>query len=144
MDAVIFADTLISYDKEDSTIAKIVNIDFYDEDGIYRSTLTADEGLVRQKRKEFLVWGNVVVKNDTTRLETESLRWDPHTRLITTEDFVKFRRGKDVLTGYGMRADSRLDNVEIFRDVRGEFTDIPESEEELDALEGESKEDIEP
>lgn len=143
-DAVIFADTLISYEKEDSTIAKIVKVDFYDENGEYRSTLTADEGLVRQKRKEFTVWGNVVIENDSARLETESLRWDPRTRLISTDDFVKFHRGEDIITGYGMKADSRLDNVEILSEVQGEFSEMPRTEEELDELEGEPEKGIEP
>jgi len=143
-EAVIFADTLISYEEEDSTIAKEVKVDFYDENGGYRSTLTSDEGLVRQKRKEFTVWGSVVVENDTAKLETQSLRWDPNTRLITTEDFVRFRRGKDILTGYGMRADNRLENVKILRDVKGEFTDVPKNEEELEELEGEPERGAEP
>ncbi len=143
-DAVIYADSLISYEEEDSTIAKIVKVDFYGEDGEYRSTLTSHEGLVRQKRNEFTVWGNVVVENDTARLETESLRWDPRTRLISTDDFVKFHREEDVLTGYGMKADSRLDNVEILRGVKGKFTEMPKTEEELNELEGEPEKEIEP
>lgn len=143
-DAVIYADTLISFEDEDSTIAKVVKVDFYDENGGYRSTLTSDEGLVRQKKKEFSVWGNVVVENDTARLETQSLHWDPFTRLITTDDFVKFRRGKDIITGNGMEADNRLENVRILHNVRGEFIDVPKSEEELNQLEGEPEKAEEP
>ena len=138
-DAVIYADTLINFEERDSTIAKVVKVIFYDENGNYRSTLTSDEGLVRQKTQDFLVWGNVVVENDTARLDTESLHWDPQTRLITTDDFVKFKRGKDVLTGYGMRADNRLENVKILRDVKGEFIDVPKTEEELNEIEGQPK-----
>ncbi|UCE68024.1 MAG: LPS export ABC transporter periplasmic protein LptC [Candidatus Zixiibacteriota bacterium] len=143
-EAVIYADTLINFEAEDSTIAKDVKVDFYNEFGEYSSTLTSQEGLVRQKKNEFSVWGDVVVENDTARLDTQSLRWDPNTRLITTEDFVKFRRGTDVLTGYGMRADNRLENVQILRDVEGKFTDVPETEKELDELEGEPEKEIEP
>jgi LPS export ABC transporter protein LptC len=134
----------VSFEEEDSTIAKVVKVDFYDEFGEYRSTLTSDEGLVRQKRKEFSVWGDVVVENDTARLDTQSLRWDPVTRLITTDDSVKFRRGKDILRGKGMEADNRLENVKILRDVTGEFIDVPRSEEELDEIEGEPGKDVEP
>ncbi len=143
-EAVIYADTLINFEAEDSTIAKNVKVDFYNEFGEYSSTLTSDEGLVRQKKNVFSVWGNVVVENDTARLDTQSLRWDPNTKLITTEDFVKLRRGTDVLTGYGMRADNRLENVQILRDVEGEFTDVPETEKELDELEGKPEKEIEP
>lgn len=139
-DAVIYADTLINFEDRDSTIAEVVKVDFYDENGDYRSTLTSDEGLVRQKTQEFQVWGNVVVENDTARLETESLHYDPNSRLITTDDFVKFRRGHDLLTGYGMVADNRLENVKILKDVKGEFIDVPKTEEELDKVEGKPKE----
>jgi len=86
----------------------------------------------------------VVVENDTTRLDTESLRWDPVTRLITTDDHVKFRRGKDIITGDGMEADNRLENVKILRNVQGEFIDVPRTEDELDELEGEPERVKEP
>jgi len=143
-EAVIYADTLFVFDKEDSTAAVNVKIDFYDENGEYRSTLTSESGLVRQKREMFSVWGNVIVQNDTTRLETNSLGWNPETRLITTEDFVKVTRGADIITGYGMEADSRLENIRILRDVKGELSDVPTSEDELDNLEGEQPETILP
>ncbi len=54
-EAVIFADTLIVFDSEDSTVAMGVKVDFYDENSVYRSTLTSKEGLVRQTRRELLV-----------------------------------------------------------------------------------------
>lgn len=139
-DAVIYADTLINFEDKDSTIAKVVKVDFYDEKGDYQSTLTSEEGLVRQKTQEFQVWGNVVVQNDTARLETQSLHYDPNSRLITTDDFVKFRRGHDLLTGYGMVADNRLENVKILKNVKGEFIDVPKNEKELDEIEGKPKE----
>ena len=142
-EAVIFADTLTVFDREDSTIAVGVKVDFYDENGDYRSTLTSKEGLVRQTRREFWVRGDVVVVSDSSRLETESLKWDPVQKLITTDDFVRLHRGKDIITGYGMEADSRLENVRILRDVKGSITDIPQSEEELDELEGdENREEL--
>ena len=143
-EAVIYADTLINYEDEDSTIAKDVKVDFYDENGDYSSTLTSKEGLVRQKTNRFSVWGDVVVENDTARLDTQSLFWDPNTRLITTDDFVKLRRGNDVLTGYGMKADNRLENVQILKNVKGEFIDVPKDEKELDELEGGSEKEAGP
>ena len=135
-EAVIFADTLIVFDSEDSTVAIGVKVNFYDENGEYRSTLTSKEGLVRQTRRELTVWGEVVVVSDSSRLETESLKWDPVQKLITTDDFVRLHRGSDIVTGYGMEADSRLEHVRILRDVKGSITDVPQSEEELDELEG--------
>lgn len=142
-EAVIDADTLIVFDREDSTIAKGVKVDFYDENGNYRSTLTADEGLVRQKIQALRVWGNVVVVSDSSRLVTQSLKWDQLRKLITTDDYVELHRGGDTITGYGMEADNKLENVRILRDVKGRITDVPETEDELDSLEGKpEKEEI--
>jgi len=143
-EAIINADTLIVFDKEDSTIAKNVKVDFYDEDGNYRSTMTSKEGLVRQKQQYFTAWGDVVVDSDSSRLLTQSLLWDPLRKLILTDDFVELHRGKDVLTGYGMEADNKLENVRILRDVKGRISEIPQSEQELDSLEGEPEKEIVP
>lgn len=134
--AVVYADTLFVYEKEDSTTAQNVKVDFYNDRGELQSILTARRGLVRQKQEMFSVWGDVVVKNDSSRLETQSLHWDAKRSLITTEDFVKFNRRGDLITGYGMEADSKLENVRILRDVRGRIMDIPSSERQIDSLEG--------
>jgi LPS export ABC transporter protein LptC len=132
--AVIYADTLYVFEKEDSTTAYNIKVDFFNEQGIYQSTLTALKGLVRQKQQVFSVWGNVVVANDTSRLETQSLNWDTKRNLITSNDFVRFQRSNDVITGYGLEADSKLDNVRILRDVSGKVNNIPQNEGELDSL----------
>jgi LPS export ABC transporter protein LptC len=132
--AVILADTLDIFEKEDSNSAVQVRVDFYNDSGQFQSTLTANRGLVRQKREAFTAWGNVVVANDTSRLETQSLDWDAKRGLITTNDFVRFQRRDDVITGFGMEADSKLENVRVLRDVKGRISDIPQSEEEIDSL----------
>ena len=133
--AVIESDTLYIFEKEDSTSAFNIKVDFFNEQGIYQSTLTARHGLVRQKQKMFSVWGDVVAKNDSARLETQSLNWNSERNLITSDDFIRFERRGDVITGYGLEADSKLENVHILRDVKGRISDIPTSERELDSLE---------
>ncbi len=132
--AVIVADTLYVFEREDSTTAVNVKVDFYNELGEFQSTLTANRGLVRQKQQMFSVWGDVVVKNDSARIDTQSLYWDSKRNLVTTEEFVRFERRGDVISGYGLEADSRLDNVRILRDVKGRISDIPASEEELNEM----------
>jgi LPS export ABC transporter protein LptC len=132
--AVVIADTLYIFEKEDSSTAVVLKIDFYSDSGLYQSTLIADRGLVRQKQESFSVWGDVVVYNDSSRLNSQSLNWDAKRNLITTNDFVHFERRNDIITGYGLEADSRLENVRILRDVKGRITDVPQSQEELDSL----------
>jgi LPS export ABC transporter protein LptC len=138
--AVMVADTLYVFEKEDSTLAANIKVDFYNDQGEYQSTLTAKHGLVRQKQETFLVWGDVVAQNDTTRLETQSMRWSSQRNLITTEDYVRLERRGDVVAGYGMEADNKLENVRILRDVSGRISDIPTSEKELDSLDSSPKE----
>lgn len=136
--AIVAADTLYVFEKEDSTSAIDVKIDFYNDKGQYQSTMTARRGLVRQKRETFSVWGDVVVKNDSARLESQSLNWDSKRNLITTDDFVRFERRNDIIMGFGLEADSKLENVRILRDVKGRIFDIPTSEQELDSLDKQS------
>jgi hypothetical protein len=50
-------------------------------------------------------------------LETESLIWVNELEEIHTEDFVRFIKENDVLTGFGFRSDPELKNVTIQRDV---------------------------
>jgi LPS export ABC transporter protein LptC len=132
--AVVLADTMFIFEREDSSTAIKVKVDFYNEAGQFQSTLIANRGLVRQKREAFTVWGDVVVSNDTSRLETQSLDWDAKRGMIMTDDFVRFQRRDDIITGYGMEADSKLENVRILRDVKGRISDIPQSEEAIDSL----------
>lgn len=133
--ALITADTLFIFEKEDSTAAAKIKVDFYNDLGIYQSTLTARRGLVRQKQESFSVWGDVVVKNDSASIESQSLFWDSKRNLITTDDFVRFQKRSDIVSGYGLEADSRLENVRILRDVKGRVSDVPSSERALDSLE---------
>jgi LPS export ABC transporter protein LptC len=133
--AVVYAETLYVFQTEDSVSAREVKVDFYDDKGVYQSTLTAKLGLVRQKQESFWVWGDVVVQNDTSRLDTQSLHWDSKRNLITTDDFVKFQRGEDIVTGDGLETDNKLQNVRILRNVKGRIKEIPKSEEQLDSLE---------
>ena len=133
--AIVYADTLMVFEKEDSTLAIKVKVDFFDDSGNFQSTLTSKEGLVRQKKQQFSVWGDVIVQNDTARLETQSLNWDPEKNLIFTDDFVKLNRHGDVISGYGMETDNKLSNVRILRDVKGRIQDVPSSERAIDSLE---------
>jgi LPS export ABC transporter protein LptC len=93
-------------------------ITFCSDEGETTSVLTADKGEYQQVTHDLTALGNVVV---TSRqgyvLETESLVWVNELEEIHTEDFVRFIKENDVLTGYGFRSDPELENVTIQRDV---------------------------
>ncbi len=94
-------------------------IEFFGERGELTSVLTADKAEFNQVTKDLTALGNVVVTSqEGYMLETESLVWVNELGGIHTEDFVRFTRGNDVLTGYGFLSDPELENVEIQRDVK--------------------------
>lgn len=121
---------LEKYEKEDLSRGKGIYADIYDHDGKHVSTLQADSGWIKEKRQELMVMGNVVVKTDQGMiLETQSLSWNPKTNKVTTEDFVKITKGKDVITGYGLEADQGLQEFRIKKEVKGKIKEVPKEEE---------------
>ncbi|MFQ5868936.1 MAG: LPS export ABC transporter periplasmic protein LptC, partial [Candidatus Zixiibacteriota bacterium] len=49
------ADYIARYEKEDSTTARVVHADFYDQEGEHSSVLTSRSGIIREKSKELWV-----------------------------------------------------------------------------------------
>ena len=100
------------------------HIEFFDKQGILVSVLTSDKGEYNQVTHDLTALGHVVVTSQEGYvLETESLVWVNGPGEIHSEDFVKFTRGKDVLTGYGLRGDPGLRDVEIQRNVKAYLRD---------------------
>lgn len=93
-------------------------IDFFNKQGERTSVLTADKGEINQETHDFTTLGDVVVtSSDGYSLETETLIWLRGKGKIHTDDFVKFTRDDDVLTGYGFESDPALEKWEIKREV---------------------------
>jgi len=110
----------------------VLDIDFFDTLGQVKSNLVADSGVIREKNDQLEVFGKVVVlTRDSARLDTDFLRWNPERRKIESEAFVKFTRGSDIMTGWGMEADPDLGRLKILSQVSGSVTKeeiIPEEE----------------
>jgi LPS export ABC transporter protein LptC len=99
-------------------------ITFFGETGETTSVLTADKGEYQQVSHDLTALGNVVVTSrQGYRLETESLVWVDEVEQIHTDDFVRFIKENDILTGYGFRSDPDLENVTILRDVEAYLRD---------------------
>ena len=124
----IIAKHIDRWEKIDSTEAEIVELIFYDKHGSRRSNLKANRGVIHEKSEKVSLFGDVVAVNkDSTVLKTQSLFWDPETELMTTDDYVEIERADgDILTGYGLKADRNLQEIEILRDVSGKVIEIPE------------------
>jgi LPS export ABC transporter protein LptC len=129
-EAIVDAKHIDRWEAKDSTEATTVTIALFDSAGIEHSTLTAKRGLLREQSAKFALFGDVVgISKDSTILKTQSLYWNPETNKITTEDYVEiYRKGGDLIKGWGLIADRDLQNIEITRDVSGKVRSIPESE----------------
>jgi LPS export ABC transporter protein LptC len=76
--------------------------------------------VIREKTGRLDVFGKVVVvTQDSARLDTEFLRWNPERDKIETDAYVKFTRRDNVMTGWGMEADSDLGRLKILSQVSG-------------------------
>ena len=129
---VVEAAHIDRWEKQDSTEADSMTVLFYDKQGVQKSTLTGKRGLIREKSEKVAMFGNVVAVNeDSTVLKTESLFWDPATNLMTTDDYVEItKKDGDIITGYGLKADRHLREIEILSNVAGKVTDAAEQEKE--------------
>jgi LPS export ABC transporter protein LptC len=122
--ATLFAPQLIGYKKEGNDIVRMpkgVKAEFYNEEGVKESFLTADKGISYQTKKITEVTQNVVVMNNKgERLNTEKLIWDQKRQLIYTDKFVKITTPTEVLTGEGMESKQDFTDWKI-RKPRGRF-----------------------
>ncbi|MFH2055717.1 MAG: LPS export ABC transporter periplasmic protein LptC [bacterium] len=120
---VIRAETLVVYSAKDTTLLYDVAVDFFDTNGVLTSSLTADSGRVTRRSTQFSVFGDVQGQsNSGKKLLTDSLRWNSQSDKVETEGFVKFIRGiDDTLSGFGLEADAKLEDVRIKKDIRGSF-----------------------
>jgi LPS export ABC transporter protein LptC len=117
----LWGDRAESYPGEETMLLQGVRMHFY-EDGERAAVLTAETAEVDQRTEFTTARGNVVVVNrEGDRLESEVLHWNPETRLIHTEEFVRFTSGDQILTGYGMDTDPDLTNVRIHRQFEGDL-----------------------
>lgn len=122
--ATIKSDTLMTYARIDTTLLYQVEVLFFDSSGTHTSTLTADSSRVSQRANTMSVFGNVKAwTRDNRRLVADSLRWNARTERIETEGYVEIYRGEDMISGYGLETDQRLQHTTIKRQPKGTFSE---------------------
>jgi LPS export ABC transporter protein LptC len=109
---VIDAGHVLQYEKQSLIILDSgIVADFFDEFGNHRSTIWADSGTASENSRNLNAFGNVIAISDSgERLETDILRYDNTTGMISTEGPVKISTPTDTIYGTGFRADKGLKN----------------------------------
>lgn len=92
-----------------------VQVDFFNEQGLHTSKLTADSGRLNEATNDIEAIGNVIVVSDTgITLTTERLRWDSNIEKIVSNDFVTIVTAEqDTFYGQGFESDQNLQNWRI-------------------------------
>ncbi|MCF8243244.1 MAG: LPS export ABC transporter periplasmic protein LptC [Melioribacteraceae bacterium] len=115
LQAILYSDHLMVYDKKKMKVLEGVRIDFYNPDGEITSTLTSKKGRVEDNTRNMYAIDSVVVVNDEGRtLRTDELMWRNKDRKITTEKFVTIVDEKERIEGFGFESDQNLQNYIIF------------------------------
>ncbi len=124
----ISADHALIYEDADRVEMIILRIDFFDDDGEVRSTLTANEGILARRTNDMEAIGNVIVyAADGTILTTERLSWNERKGKVESDRPVRVTKGDDVMTGVGVEADPDLKNIKVKSGFKA-FVRTPEGE----------------
>ena len=116
----LYARYAAEYGSRNLYTARALRVDFYDDQAVRSSVLTAREGEINGRSRDMLARGNVVLETrDGTRLSSEELRFlnGEQKIVVPPERLVRVERGGDVLTGYGFESDPGLKHYEFKRRV---------------------------
>ena len=113
---------VLEFENGDREFPEGLFLEFYNEQGVLTSTLTANHAYFFKKDYQWRGRGHVEVKNLETaeQLNTEELFWKPDTKRIFTDAFVTIREATDVMYGHGLDASQDLSDYSI-RKIEGTF-----------------------
>jgi len=95
---------------------KGIKLEFFNAQGEKTSTLTAAYGSYKGKDDLYMVRGNVfIIDMENQRFYTEELFWNPTTRKITSDKFIKIETPRDTLMGLGFESDESLSRYKILK-----------------------------
>jgi len=108
-----------------------LEVDFFNDQDIHTSHLTADSGEVNERLNDLTAIGNVVVVSDSGEtLHTEVLLWSNKLQKILSEVDVMITTGTDTLYGVGFESDAALRSWTI-KEPKGKTTRLVEEDAEI-------------
>jgi LPS export ABC transporter protein LptC len=112
----------LEFENGNREFPKGINLEFYDDNQVKSSVLTANHGRYNKEKNLYTVTGNVIIKNllKGESLKTEVLNWNPATEKVFTEENVTIQTPEEILWGEGLDADQQFEHYKI-RKLRGEM-----------------------
>ncbi|MCC6550966.1 MAG: LPS export ABC transporter periplasmic protein LptC [Ignavibacteriaceae bacterium] len=106
----------VFYKNKETFFEKSLKVDFYNEQSIKTTTLTADRGRIDDETKDLYAYGNVVAVNDSgVVLKSDELIWRNGEQKIRTDKFVTITTRYESIQGYGFESDQYLRNYVIYK-----------------------------
>jgi LPS export ABC transporter protein LptC len=120
----IQAPTLLNYIKvgeEKKVFPDGLKVDFYNENAITTSTLTAKYATQYNRQNKIVIQKKVIVESlNQEKLETEELIWDEQKKQLYTDKWVKVSTKDETIYGYGFTSNQEFTEWEINK-VTGRF-----------------------
>lgn len=116
------ADQAEVFDEQRRTVMRKVVVRVFSKDGSW--TVTGDEGILDNDKRDVVVKGNVVVtSSDGLEMKTPELAWRNADRHLFTDEPVEIRRAGTTITGRGLDVHMTEERAVLERKVRVVITD---------------------
>ncbi|MEJ2195068.1 MAG: LPS export ABC transporter periplasmic protein LptC [Ignavibacteriaceae bacterium] len=114
--AILYAGNLKVFSKRKETLLEDnIKIDFYNENQIKTTTLTAKRGRVDEGTNNLFAIDSVVAKNDSgVVIRTDEMMWRNSDQKIVSEKFVTIDTPTEKIEGYGFESDRHLRHYIIY------------------------------
>jgi len=101
--------------KKETLLDSNIRVDFYNNEEIHTTTLTAKKGRVDEKTNNLYAIDSVVAVNDSGIVITsDEMMWRNKDRKIVSEKYVKIVSPKEKIEGYGFESDQNLRDYIIY------------------------------
>lgn len=101
-------------ERQETLLDDGIKVDFYNEEEIKTTTLTAKNGRVDDATRDLYAKDSVIVVSDSTTIQTEELKWRNSDKKIVSDKFVTIISPKEKIQGYGFESDQHLQNYVIY------------------------------
>lgn len=108
-------------EEENRVVLSQLSVVFFTKEG--EVFLTARKGLLQTDTKDIEVTGNVVVKNEGYRLESEKLQYERRRHVLLTNEPVEITGESSRLTADSMAFDLRTNKTYFKGNVEGVFSE---------------------
>ncbi len=111
--ALVIAEQMYFFDQLGKVVGDTLEVTFYNDEGVYESTLTALSGELVQATQDMVVRGNVFVRGQESSIRTEELHYEPSQNRVWSDQPTEIVQRGNVIKGRGVTADPGLRNIKI-------------------------------